>query len=285
MKFPIQYKNGNVKITLHSDGTKIRTFTGEPMPEFPESNDLKITNKCDINCPYCHESSLPGARGGNIYRIIQELETLPPVGIELAIGGGNPGSHPDLIFLLETLKKRNFICNITLHREHAWRIEDFILQDLVHGIGISGAKVPEFLWNNVIYHFIAGINNIEDIEPFKKILVLGFKNLGRGKKCNQEKIKKNLDRWYKYIPMYFKEKIISFDNLAIEQLGIKRFFTDEGWKYFYMGDDGQFSMYIDGVRGEFAISSTSKKRVSWNETSIINFFQKEFLWTKNLKNF
>jgi hypothetical protein len=50
---------------------------------------------------------------------------------------------------------------------------------------------------------------------------------------------------------------LSFDNLEINQLEIKRFLSEEKWKSIYMGGDGQFTMYIDGVRQEFAISSTS----------------------------
>ena len=50
---------------------------------------------------------------------------------------------------------------------------------------------------------------------------------------------------------------MSFDNLAIEQLNIRRFFTDKEWEEFYMGDDGNFTYYIDMVERKFAKSSTA----------------------------
>ena len=36
-----------------------------------------------------------------------------------------------------------------------------------------------------------------------------------------------------------------------------------------MGDDGQFTMYIDGVNNEFAVSSTSLERHKIEPTSTI----------------
>ena len=66
--------------------------------------------------------------------------------------------------------------------------------------------------------------------------------------------------------------IISFDNLAIEQLAVKDHFTEAGWKEFYMGDDGHFTMYYDAVKDEYAISSISKRHPARNN---VNTFFKE----------
>ena len=66
-------------------------------------------------------------------------------------------------------------------------------------------------------------------------------------------------------------KIISFDNLAIKQLDVKRLMSDKEWDEFYMGDDGQFTMYIDLVKEEFAKSSTSPKRYKM-EYDIVKMF-------------
>ena len=50
-------------------------------------------------------------------------------------------------------------------------------------------------------------------------------------------------------------QVVSFDNLALEQLDVKTLLGDK-WNNFYMGDDGQFTMYIDAVTGTFGKSST-----------------------------
>ena len=61
--------------------------------------------------------------------------------------------------------------------------------------------------------------------------------------------------------------VVSFDNLAIKQLDVKRLLTKEEWNEFYMGDDGGFTMYVDMVNREFAKSSTSTER--WTITNDI----------------
>ena len=55
-------------------------------------------------------------------------------------------------------------------------------------------------------------------------------------------------------------KVVAFDTLAMEQLNIKRFLSDEDYEKYYMGDGGSHSMYIDLVKGEFGISSTDNRR-------------------------
>ena len=55
---------------------------------------------------------------------------------------------------------------------------------------------------------------------------------------------------YTYLSLSFK--VLSFDNLALEQLNIKKYVSPEDWKTHYMGDDGSFTMYIDLVKEEFA---------------------------------
>lgn len=51
-----RYKNGNFFTTILSDGTKIReTEDDEFIPDYAENMDIKITNYCDMGCPFCHE--------------------------------------------------------------------------------------------------------------------------------------------------------------------------------------------------------------------------------------
>jgi hypothetical protein len=51
---------------------------------------------------------------------------------------------------------------------------------------------------------------------------------------------------------------VCFDNLAIEQLDVKKILfnnNEDGWNQFYMGDDGTHTMYIDAVAGKYAKNS------------------------------
>ena len=68
---------------------------------------------------------------------------------------------------------------------------------------------------------------------------------------------------------------MSFDNLALKQLNIKQYLTDEEWDRFYCGTDGAFTMYIDAVKQEYAPTSRSSNRKSFDEISLINYFISE----------
>ena len=112
-----EYKNGNYVVAIYEDGTKIRyTEHDKFIPEFPESMDVKITNYCDMNCPWCHENSTSNGRHGDILHA-DFINSLRPF-TEVAIGGGNPLSHPDLPVFLERLKQKNIIANITVNQRH-----------------------------------------------------------------------------------------------------------------------------------------------------------------------
>ena len=97
------YKNGNHKTMIFSDGTRVRSTNEDEFTfDFAENMDIKICNKCDAGCKYCHEGSTPD---GKLADIMNEkfIETLHPYQ-EVALGGGNILEHPDLIPFLRKLK-------------------------------------------------------------------------------------------------------------------------------------------------------------------------------------
>lgn len=287
-----RYKNGNYTVSIFNDGTKIRENDLDNLtPEFPENIDLKITNYCDMNCPMCHENSTTEGKHGDILNA-KFIDTLKPY-TELAVGGGNVFSHPDLMRFLYKLKKKNIIVNITVNLKHF--IENYkiikVLSEvgLIYGVGVSvpnNAQMKDLIMlkyiDNVVVHVINGVINENLLAKLNKIgglrlLILGYKDIRRGetyKKENFRKINKNMNLLYSDLDYLMKRstfKVISFDNLALEQLNFKRFLTEEQWEQFYMGNDGNFTMYIDMVKQEFASSSTSMKRYKL-EDDIIDMF-------------
>lgn len=274
-----RYKNGDYTVTLLSDGTKIREndldyFT----PEKPESMDIKITNCCDMGCPMCHEDSKPDGKHGDILNI-PFLDTLLPY-TELAIGGGNPLTHPDLIPFLLELNKRNLIPNMTVNQHHFLKYKDDLKKccdnKLIYGLGISLTSVTDELiealegFPNAVIHVINGIvhpNQLKELANHGfKILILGYKEFRRGDVMyhNQsEAIEAMKTMLYNSLPRIINDKwfnVVSFDNLAIEQLNVRRLMGEEQWNEFYLGNDGQFTMYVDMVNREFAKSSVSTER-------------------------
>lgn len=278
-----EYNNNDYNVLMFSDGTKVRYNNKDSFnPTKPESIDLKISNKCNgvngVVCPQCHERSTPDGKHGDILNL-PFIDTMLPYS-EVAIGGGDPLTHPDLIQFLKRLKDRDVIANMTVNQwsfmQNRDIIDELVDNELIHGLGVSLNEVDdEFVdavsqYPNAVIHVINGIVTIEQLKALSghhlKLLVLGYKNFGRGQAfylrfCDGvEQLK---SEFYDMLPEIVNDRwfdCVSFDNLAIKQLDPKRFMIDDEYGQFYMGNDGQFTMYIDAVNREFAVSSVSTKR-------------------------
>lgn len=283
-----RYTNGNYSVMIFEDGTKIRKNNLDYFePEFPESMDIKITNKCDMGCPVCYEDSCPNGKEADLTDI-SFLDSIHPY-TELAIGGGNPFSHSQLLYFLEELKKRKIIANITINQNHLFKnpkiVENLLNKKLIHGLGISLTDVNNDLINfikkypNSVIHIINGIVTLDQLNDLAdknvKILILGYKEFGRGVnfiKSERQKVERNKKDLYNVLPSMLEHySVISFDNLAIKQLDPKRLMTEEKWEEFYMGDDGKFTMYVDLVNKKFAKSSVSTNRYDITD-NIVDMF-------------
>jgi hypothetical protein len=154
--------------------------------------------------------------------------------------------------------------------------------EFIYGLGISLMNpTEEFIqevkkYPNAVIHVIGGILSESDYNALKnnglKILILGYKDFGRGSDYllgNSATISHNQKWLCENIKDVLENfKVVSFDNLAIKQLGdnLKSLLSEEEWDEFYMGDDGQHTMYVDLVKGEFARSSTSTNRYPLMDT-------------------
>lgn len=288
------YKNGNYNVHIFEDGTKVRENKLDFFkPEFPESFDLKITNKCDRGCLYCHENSIVNGKHGDILNL-PFIDSMHPY-TEIAIGGGNPLEHPDLYKFLELCKEKQFIPSMTVNQFHFMKYKEYLKalcdEKLIYGLGISLTNVHErdFIksvkeFPNAVIHVINGIVSIEELEHLSKnnlkILILGYKMFRRGesyyKHFNTDTIDNDINKkkveLYVKLPEIIHEgwfRVVSFDNLAITQLNPERSLEKDEWNEFYLGDDGFATMYIDAVEGKFARSSTSPLDKRYDITSSI----------------
>lgn len=272
-----RYTNGNYHVHIFDDGTKIReNDLNNLTPSFPENIDLKITDYCDRGCLFCHENSTTKGIHGDILN--QEfIDTIQPF-TELALGGGNPLDHPDLIEFLKKLRSKNILANITVNQKHFIdnkKYVDFLVSEkLIYGLGVSVTEVTDELLDllkenpNIVVHVIYGVITEEEFKKLYdnnlKVLILGYKIFRRGEiwlSRKEEEFSANSKWLFDELGEATKRfKVVSFDNLAIRQLEVKRLMSESDWNNFYMGDDGQYTMYIDMVKKEFASSSTSTNR-------------------------
>lgn len=292
MKLLGKYQNGNYTVSIFDDGTKIRQNDLDFFaPNTVESMDIKITNRCDMGCSMCHENSTPNGEHGDILSP-SFLDKLHPY-CELAIGGGNPLEHPDLLKFLYRCHERKHIANMTINQVHFEKNFEYVKHlcenKLIYGLGISLVNpTPEFIEKvkqipTAIIHVINGIVTEEQLRKLKynnlKILILGYKEVRRGKSLYEEKsniIENKKDSTYTLLPQMINEKwfkIISFDNLALKQLDVRRLLSDDEWNSMYMGDDGldreqtSATFFVDMVERKFAKNSYSMERFDLLDTA------------------
>lgn len=272
------YINGNYNVVLLNDGTKIRyNDLNNLTPSFAESIDCNITEKCDGNCGYCYLGCTVDGKHADLFQPF--FDTLHR-GQELALNG-NDLTHPQLEEFLIRMKDKGVICNLTVNQIHFIRcidkLRDLNQRRLIYGLGVSlvnsnDEKLYKYLkeFPNAVLHTIDGLLSSEDIYNLSdkniKLLILGYKVLGRGDEYyhkHRTEIERNIN-WLKDNIIFLRDKfeVISFDNLAIEHIDLKNKVSRDVWNYFYMGDEGSYTFYIDAVNKEFALSSLSPERYS-----------------------
>lgn len=274
-----KYKNGNYFVTMLSDGTKIReTHDNEFIPSFAENCDVKITDKCDGGCPFCYEGCTPHGKHGDILNA-KFLDTLHPY-TELAING-NDLSHPDLVSFMYKMREKKIILNMTVNQIHFERhfnaLKEWIDMGLIYGLGVSLKEPTDKFINmitqipNAVIHVINGVVSVHDLTRLAgynlKVLILGYKHLRRGESYYEQNddivnaLQEDLDKHlFPEIINHGWFQVVSFDNLAIKQLHVQEHMPENQWEQFYMGDDGNYTFYIDMVEGTFGKNSLATER-------------------------
>ena len=283
------YKNGNYYVGINLDtGTKFQ-YLPESLehegykPEFAESVDMQITNKCSIGCPFCYAD----AKANNEHPDLKKYEKLFDSFhkyTEIAING-NDFDHPDLDWFLKKMKEKEVIVNVTFHFLqfiNAFEsIKKYKTEGYIKGIGISfNSDISDivhkyttvepvdrlairFIRKNkdIVAHIIAGkfeenslLANIKYL-GINKLLVLGNKDKGRNKDVEYNIT--NTKMMLKVHKQFFD--VIAYDTLAIKQINLKDDMTEEEYDLHYLGDDGTSSFYIDLCTGTYNISSSSNK--------------------------
>lgn len=309
MKPLYRYTNGNYDVVIHEDGTVVREADHDDplLPIWPEAFDIKITNYCDAGCAWCHEGSTTKGKH-SIHSLLDKnaeegmwnsMRGDLPQGVEIAIGGGNPLDHPEIVPWVKLLRNQGYVPSMTVNTQHLIshrKTLDFV-RPYLYGLGISYNpyhldRINEVADENTIVHFILGVHEISDMShaldrlKTKKILLLGYKSIRRGSsyrldaQYGQSEVDYRLEQSQYWIRDLLERAQkpssgihIAFDTLATQQLGVKRFVSPETWEQSYMGDDGQFTFFVDLVAHNFAKSSSSVKRYPSSFHTIREMFE------------
>jgi len=288
-----RYQNGNATVELFDDGTRVITTPESNFDfEYPLNIDIRVSTKCAFGrnpktgrgvCDFCHESAKTDGVECNYRELKNTLNELPE-GIELAVGCNN--LTPNLIDFAAWCEHRGYILNLTINQGHLLRdlnrLIHVIEMGFIKGLGISYRAdlkwdVPEYFleYPNTVFHVINGIDSFKDVQSLKekgvkKVLVLGEKDFG----FNEGKVdlgSQSHKEWYWWVAKLFSTfDTVSFDNLALEQLDVRRLITDEHWDKFHQGEH---SFYINAVEKYLAPSSRSNEKTNWNNISLREYFE------------
>ena len=292
MKLLAKYQNGNTTTSIFSDGTKMHFTDDDDFRfDFAESCDIQISQCCDNGCEWCYYGCSPTGKHGKLtgWKFFETMHPYTEIAINLQL------PVPDDIFsFLWEMHSKKVIVNVTVNQNHFMRsdirkfLREAISDGLIKGVGISltDPTQKDFIdmvkqYPNTVIHVIAGITPLKDIRYLMghglKLLILGYKKLERGEKYYNHSsalVDDNIKQFETGLDEIIDGfKVVSFDNLAIEQLHLKDKLSEKEWETFYGGDDGTVTFFIDLVKGVFARSSLSQIVYAIGDKSIDEMFE------------
>lgn len=264
--------------TKNSFCGKIRFSTEgntDPVPEFPELIDLKITNMCDHGCKFCFMDSNMKGRHADIdflLSVIAQCGDATKGGhrVEFSIGGGNILLYPELETLLKQMHVKGHIVNVTIKSDDCKKIINDdklmnIFDNYVDGIGVSvesvdDVKILENFYEKInknisrkyiVAHLIPeylGVETTNAISTYLRSskayipsLFLGYKENGRG--ATQKHTEFTKDELRSLFDGYY--------SISVDTTFANRYFwwikDNFSYKNTITRMEGEYSMYIDGV--------------------------------------
>lgn len=292
-------KNGNYYVLygeMFSRKEKMRLQVDsipDLIPEYPELVDIKITNACEHNCPFCYMASTPNGKHAeekDIYNIVKKFKNKT----EFAIGGGNVLLHPNFDKIVRYIHKQNHIANITIRYNDVLTINSNeniknAINKYVSGIGISVQKSGDVdvakdfinemldLGKHISLHMIPEITGVDESSSI--LDKLSTINQKRHKKYDYIScIEQNNCRvLFLGLKQSGRAKLIKHNLLTATDLNTlqekanytfnvdtsfvntyKMWFNEQyhgGENYFLTKHEGEFSMFIDAVKMQGFTSS------------------------------
>lgn len=270
-------------------------FRASPKPyekaTTPELVDVKITDFCGYGCKFCYQGSTKEGMHAPLERIEAIFDELAAMGtFEIAIGGGEPAHHPDFAKILRAGAERGLSVNFTAYGLD-WTKSQDVLEALRGsegvGIGISvhGARdiakverAKKALRDEGVYQAdiiaqtvvgatpAATIQKLVDTcgEAQIPLLLLGYKETGRGADYNRRNIKRETVKQILQSAKDWTEKTDKYGYMSQFHLSVDTAFLD------LWGDvldelgipttlrtspEGKFSCYVDAVEDTVGPSS------------------------------
>jgi len=228
-----------------------RQFTYTSVPELV---DIKITDYCKYGCPFCYQDSSDKGKPASFKDIETIARELAHIGTyEVAIGGGEPTTHPDFISILKEFRHNGITPNVTTNNPKV--LDNAEVVSLVGRIALSvsgytrGAACSlasredklafQVVDQTVDDYAVGGIIAVANALHIP-ITFLGLKTSGRGAKYRPLKYDVGL------APYMASVRRLSVDTVFAKQYASEIAGLKVSPKLFAT-EDGMDSMYIDAV--------------------------------------
>ncbi len=256
-----------------SAGYAPNTIADRPM-SFPWLVDLKITDACDTGCAYCYQGSTPEGKHAPTRAIRDILDALETGRcFEVAIGGGEPTLHPDLIAILEYARERGVVPNITtrnvklLTSPAGKELVELVGRVAVSVDSVAQAKrvttdAPKWLSRKVNIQIVDGVmtspalSQVLTLSGYTPVTLLGYKTTGRGSLMKP----KHLGSWRKCaeVETWSKGKRARFP-FTVDTAFLQTYKDDPAMTWAdprtMLAAEGRVSAYIDAVARKMYRSS------------------------------
>jgi hypothetical protein len=253
-------------------GAKIRFSFHDNPPELlrssaPELIDMKITDYCEVGCKYCYQDSTKQGVHAPLKKIKEYIDAAANSGVfEIALGGGEPTTHPNFVEILKYAHDKGITPNFTTKvLPSKWSGE--LLNATRKYVGAFAVSISNS-WDveelaaaalltetKAIAQCVVGVPSdwqmksiIEQCQEEQIALtLLGYKEVGRGKSFSKRKqaITPELleSAWKLSVDTAFVEQYSD----VLDEVGIETVLRVPG--------EGRFSMYVDVVAEKAGISS------------------------------
>jgi hypothetical protein len=270
-----------VKLTLSFEDGPVHE-TSDYKVDSPELVDIKITDYCDKGCFFCYQGSTKEGVHAPLSEIKRIADSLAEKGVlEVALGGGEPTSHPNFKEILEYFSKKGIIPNYTSRV-----IPDGAVLRVprIRGeMALSIDSLEEYEAASYVYleyfHIIPDLWSMEDLKAlFEKarerykcyFIFLGIKTTGRmkGHQGGPRHDKKEM------MELVFSANQGKYEDGRSLMVGVDtKFAMDyeiDDWgipSALYYKQEGRYSMYIDAVTKTFGKSSFEEKMFKYENVS------------------
>lgn len=283
-----------------------KEFNENPaMAPFPELADVSISNLCNKGCDFCYKDSTSNGKLMDFesYKyVLDELTSRKwgPV-FQIALGGGEPSEHPEIIRILEETNKREIIPNLTTNARVFSKKLLKAYKKYCGAVAVSISEIDQnFIRSNIKPFLNAGIKtNIhylltkgsisqaieilkgkwdENLSRINAIIFLTHKSMGRAKRNNNLVWNVDLIEFINNIDSRKSMINMGFDSCFVPLLFR---YTNSDPILLDSCECGFFSVYIDEDLNVKPCSFTTHKNYSYN----LDKFDFESIWNYKFNDY